>query len=217
MTLGPSAQARSAIGTSRDLKATQDFYGAALGWKCRNARATVSRPRRWMGYPSRKIVGMAAVWQMAAARSPGSRPVRSADPIVRARNPLDPSSSASGAGPSSVAGALPGRISDSVVSPERLSAEFAAPSRMPRRRRAVPARQRAAPPVLPGRFPSVVWAFVRPCRAAIRVTMAVRQGRTTHPTRSDADLARFGTTWSPRHTASRTGRRLWSWACLFRY
>lgn len=38
MTLGPSAQARSAIGTSRDLKATQDFYGAALGWKCRNAR-----------------------------------------------------------------------------------------------------------------------------------------------------------------------------------
>jgi hypothetical protein len=38
VTRGPSAPARPAIGTSRDLEATQDFYGAVLGWKCRNAR-----------------------------------------------------------------------------------------------------------------------------------------------------------------------------------
>ncbi|WP_153546082.1 VOC family protein [Streptomyces sp. RB17] len=57
--------------TSRDLDATQDFYGAVMGWRWRNARLGERfRTALADGVPVAGIAGMASVWQMAVAWTP---------------------------------------------------------------------------------------------------------------------------------------------------
>ncbi|MGC9539796.1 VOC family protein [Streptomyces sp. UG1] len=57
--------------TSRDLDATQDFYGAVLGWQWRNARlGDRFRTALADGIPVAGIAGVATVWQMAVAWTP---------------------------------------------------------------------------------------------------------------------------------------------------
>ncbi|MFI9251742.1 VOC family protein [Streptomyces sp. NPDC053069] len=57
--------------TSRDLDATQDFYGAVLGWRYRKARLGEHfRTALAEGIPVAGIAGVAGVWQMAVAWTP---------------------------------------------------------------------------------------------------------------------------------------------------
>ncbi|OLZ73690.1 bleomycin resistance protein [Streptomyces sp. IMTB 2501] len=57
--------------TSRDLDATQGFYGAVLGWRCRRARlGDHFRTALADGVPVAGIAGVAAMWQMAVAWTP---------------------------------------------------------------------------------------------------------------------------------------------------
>ncbi|MFF4352431.1 VOC family protein [Streptomyces sp. NPDC001530] len=57
--------------TSRDLDATQDFYGAVLGWQWRKARlGDRFRTALADGVPVAGIAGVAAVWQMVVAWTP---------------------------------------------------------------------------------------------------------------------------------------------------
>ena len=57
--------------TTRDLKATEDFYGAVLGWECEPAelgdRFSIARVN---GVPVAGIAAVASVWQMAVAWTP---------------------------------------------------------------------------------------------------------------------------------------------------
>ncbi|AKZ53918.1 putative hydroxylase [Streptomyces ambofaciens ATCC 23877] len=68
--------------TSRDLKATEEFYSAVLGWQWRPAR--LGEPFRIAladGAPVAGIAAVAAMWQMAVAWTPYFA-VRSADDAV---------------------------------------------------------------------------------------------------------------------------------------
>ncbi|MGV9897959.1 VOC family protein, partial [Streptomyces tendae] len=68
--------------TSRDLKATEEFYSAVLGWQWRPAR--LGEPFRIAladGVPVAGIAAVAAMWQMAVAWTPYFA-VRSADEAV---------------------------------------------------------------------------------------------------------------------------------------
>ncbi|MFJ3040666.1 MULTISPECIES: VOC family protein [Streptomyces] len=68
--------------TSRDLKATEEFYTAVLGWQWRPAR--LGEPFRIAladGVPVAGIAAVAAMWQMAVAWTPYFA-VRSADEAV---------------------------------------------------------------------------------------------------------------------------------------
>ncbi|MFE6286392.1 VOC family protein [Streptomyces sp. NPDC057877] len=57
--------------TSRDLKATEDFYGAVLGWTWRQARLGERfRVALADGAPVAGIAAMAGMWQMAVAWTP---------------------------------------------------------------------------------------------------------------------------------------------------
>ncbi|MFE0509868.1 hypothetical protein [Streptomyces sp. NPDC058964] len=57
--------------TSRDLKATEDFYGAVLGWRWRNAKlGDHFRIALAGGVPVAGIAAVAAMWQMAVAWTP---------------------------------------------------------------------------------------------------------------------------------------------------
>ena len=57
--------------TSRDLDATEEFYGAVLGWRWRSATLG-DRFRMAMveGTPVAGIAGVATMWQMAVAWTP---------------------------------------------------------------------------------------------------------------------------------------------------
>ncbi|MEU3986585.1 VOC family protein [Streptomyces sp. NPDC026672] len=57
--------------TSRDLRATEDFYGAVLGWRWRNIRlGDHFRIALAGGVPVAGIAAVAAMWQMAVAWTP---------------------------------------------------------------------------------------------------------------------------------------------------
>lgn len=57
--------------TSRDLAATEDFYGAVLGWRWRKARlGDHFRVATADGVPVAGIAAVAAMWQMAVAWTP---------------------------------------------------------------------------------------------------------------------------------------------------
>jgi predicted enzyme related to lactoylglutathione lyase len=70
--------------TSRDLDATQDFYGAVLGWQCRKARLGEHfRTALADGVPVAGIAAVATMWQMAVAWTPYFAVTNADDTVAR--------------------------------------------------------------------------------------------------------------------------------------
>ncbi|MEV0184512.1 VOC family protein [Streptomyces sp. NPDC050625] len=72
--------------TSRDLNATQDFYGAVLGWRYRNARlGDRFRTALADGVPVAGIAGVATTWQTAVSWTPYFAVANADEAVARVR------------------------------------------------------------------------------------------------------------------------------------